>query len=216
MSCRRSLLPHINTIGTRASARCFEPVECCEDGMCRGLCMHECWNVWWVVVHHRHFPPLQASAKIVKPLTFLCVTSLHTRLWLVFKHKFFRERKQRWFVMLELHPAWNKSVSCMLETFFFFPCHLNHCLFLCNNYDHWINSCYCFCVGSIVLLQYLLTAWMPFSCFDSWLKGFFNSCLIPLLHCSNFSSLCSVFWVAWLFLRNYPAVAVCLVTSTFM
>ena len=80
---------------------------------------------------------------------------------------------------------------------------LNHSLFLCNNYDHWINSCYCFCVGSIFLLQYLLTAWMPFSCFDSWLKGFFNSCLIPLLHCSNFSSLCSVFRVAWLFLRNY-------------
>jgi len=71
---------------------CFEPVGCCEDGMCRSLCMHECWNVWWVVVHHRHFPPLQASAKIVKTLTFLCVTSLHTRwLWLVFKHEFFRE-----------------------------------------------------------------------------------------------------------------------------
>ena len=44
---------------------------------------------------------------------------------------------------------------------------LNHSLFLCNNYDHWINSCYCFYVGSIVLLQYLLTALMPFSCFDS-------------------------------------------------
>ena len=148
--------------------------------------------------------------------------------------------KPRWFVMLELDPAWNKSVSCMMETFFFFffpviytkkyfqkykfhfesetanSLLLNHCLFLCNNYDHWINSCYCFCVGSIVLLQYLLTALMPFSCFDSWLKGFFNSCLIPLLHCSNFSSLCSVFQVAWLFLHNYPAVAVCLVTSTFM
>ena len=66
---------------------------------------------------------------------------------------------------------------------------LNHCLFLCNNYDHWINSCYWFCVGSIVLLQYLLTASMPFSCFDI--------CeTLPLLHCSNFSSLCSVFRVA--------------------
>ena len=38
----------------------------------------EGWNVWWVVVHHRHFPPLQAPANIVKLLTFLCVTSFHT------------------------------------------------------------------------------------------------------------------------------------------
>ena len=95
---------------------CFQPVGCCEDGTHRSLCMHECWNVWWVVVHHRYSPPFQAQANIVKPLTFLCVTSFHTRwLWLVFKHKFFREWKPRWFVMLGLHPIWNKSVSCNIH-----------------------------------------------------------------------------------------------------
>ena len=67
---------------------------------CRGRVFRACWmswgwhwNMWW---HHRHFPPLQATANIVKPLTFLCVASLHTNwLWLVFKHKFFREWKPR-------------------------------------------------------------------------------------------------------------------------
>ena len=143
-----------------------------------------CDELWYM--YHRHFPPLQAVAKIVKPLTFLCVTSLHTRwLWLVFKHKFFREWKPRWFVMLGLPPVWNKSVSCF-KKWFFVRVSVHHLLHnkILNQFFWSANSLLLkHCFGAIILILgfTLATASVLEACLASVFVDRHKCCFLTLI-----------------------------------